>query len=161
MAGDVTPFLSVSDFQGMFPRLLTDGEVSLASLLLEAAAGWIRTAISGAGKDPLALDDPMAKLVSYEVVRDALAVPGDLAGHLSYMRATDDRSESGTLVAAGGLLDFTDHHRRMLGLTASVLPQYGGFDSGFGEDMIPAVRYVNSPAGVQVIGEVVIGEGFG
>lgn len=160
MAGDVTPFLSVGDFSVMFPRTLTDGEVTLANLLLEAAAMWIRQAISDAGKDPLAIDDPMAKLVSYEVVRDALAVPGDLAGHLTYSRATDDRSEAGTLIQAGGLLDFTDHHRRMLGLTASVLPQWGGFDSGFGELTAPGLRYTNSPAGPVVVGEVVIGEGL-
>jgi hypothetical protein len=158
MAGDVTPFLSISDFQGMFPRLLTDSETALADLLLEAAAMWIRTAITDAGRDPLAVDDPMAKLVSYEVVRDALAVPGDLAGHLSYMRQSDDRAESGTLAAAGGLLEFTEHHRKMLGLTGSILPQYGGFDSGFGELAAPSLGYANTPAGPVVVGEVVVGE---
>lgn len=156
MATDVTPFLSVTDFGGMFPRKpMTDQEVLLATLLLEAAARWIRDAISEAGKDPLDIADPMAKLVSYEVVRDALAVPGDLAGHLSYQRMSDDRSEGGTLAEAGNLLDFTPHHRRMLGLTESALPQ-SNFD-GYPEPF-PQQWYQNTPAGPVVVGTVVIGE---
>lgn len=156
MATDVSPFLSVTDFSGMFPRQpMTDQETLLAELLLEAAARWIRDAIEEAGLDPLAVDDPMARLVSYEVVRDALAVPGDLAGHLSYQRMTDDRSEGGTLVAAGNLLEFTPNHRRMLGLTASALPQ--SYFDGYPEPF-PQQWYQNTPAGPVVVGTVVIGE---
>lgn len=156
MATDITPFLSVTDFSGMFPRQpMTDQETLLAGLLLEAAARWIRDAIAEAGKDPLAIDDPMARLVSFEVVRDALAVPGDLAGHISYQRMSDNRSEGGTLAEAGALLDFTPHHRRMLGLTESALPQ-SNFD-GYPEPF-PTQWYQNTPAGPVVVGTVVIGE---
>jgi hypothetical protein len=158
MATDVTPFLNVADFSGMFPRQpMSDQETNLAGLLLQAAARWIRDAIAAAGRTPLDPADPMARLVSYEVVRDALAVPGDLAGHLSYQRMTDNRSEGGTLVAAGNLLEFTPNHRKMLGLTASALPQ-GSFD-GY-PDPIPAWHYQNTPAGPVTVGTVVIGEAW-
>jgi hypothetical protein len=124
---------------------------------------WIRNAIAAAGMDPLLITDPMAKLVSFMVVRDALAVPGDLAGHLSYQRATDDRSEGGTLAAGGDLLDFTEHHRRMLGLSAAALPTSGGMCSGFPDAREPwwGGRYQNTPAGPVTIGTVVLGEGEG
>lgn len=155
MAGDVTPFLSVSDFQGLFPRALKTSETLLAGLLLDSAAAMIRKAIEDAGKDPLAADDANAKLVSFMLVAEALAVPADLSGHSQYLRQTDDRISSGTLLAGGPLLDFTDHHRRLLGLSGTVLPEY--FFDGYPEPD-PGLRYVNSPAGPQLVGEVVIGE---
>lgn len=158
MAGDITPFLTVSDFSALFPRTLTDQESALAVFLLEAASVWIRNAIAAAGRPPLDVTDPMAKLVSFEVTRDALAVPADLLGHVSYQHATDDRSEGGTLATAGGLLDFTEKHRRMLGLSATALPQSGGFDSGFGGEDCRGYRYQNTPGGPVVVGTVVIGE---
>src|SRR5262245_31152627 len=128
MAGEIQTFLTISEFSLMFPRKpLTDEETTLAAFLLQAAAVWIRNAIADAGKPALADDDPMAKLVTFEVVRDALALPGDLLGHISYQRMTDDRSEGGTLAQAAGLLDFTEKHRRMLGLSATASPEYGGF----------------------------------
>jgi hypothetical protein len=157
MAGEITPFLTVNDFSAMFPRQLTDQESALAVFLLEAAALWIRNAIAAAGRTPLDATDPMAKLVSFEVTRDALAVPADLLGHISYQHATDNRSEGGTLAAAGGLLDFTEKHRRMLGLSATALPQYGGFEHGFG-DTRRGYHYQNTPAGPVVVGAVVIGD---
>lgn len=155
MAGVVSPFLALSDFQGMFPRTLKASETALAELLLDSAAATIRKAIEDAGKDPLAADDPNAKLVSFLLVSEALAVPADLSGHSQYLRQSDDRISSGTLLAGGPLLDFTDHHRRLLGLTGTVLPEY--YFDGYPEPT-PGVRYVNSPAGPQFVGEVVIGE---
>jgi hypothetical protein len=131
---DVTPFLSPSEFAGMFPRTLTAAETALVGKLLTAAAMWIRERDAAAGKTERAADDPMALLVTYEVVRDAIALPGGLAGHVQYSRQTDDRIDSGTLRAdVGGLLDFNERHYMLLGLSASVGPVWGGMDGDFGE----------------------------
>lgn len=144
-------------------RQLSDGEVTLAQLLLQAAATFIRDACDEGGLPEPPPDDPMAKLVSFEVVRDALQVPADLAQFTSYQRATDDRSEGGTLAVAGDLLDITENHRRMLGLSLAAAPQSGGFCSGFGQAGFgedSGYRYANSPAGPVLIGQVAIGEGW-
>lgn len=164
MATDLTPFLPITadppalSFQGMFGRTLTAEESMLALLLVQAAALWIRNAIEEAGKDPLALTDPMAQLVTYMVVRDALAVPMNLSGYTSYQRASDDRSEGGTLAEAGNMLDFTEHHRKMLGLTGVAEPQFQceGYPLP-----LQGIRYQPAPGGVEVLGEVAIGENWG
>lgn len=132
---DITPFLDLTTFTGMF-RPLSTAEQNLANLLLTAAAVWIR---DPSRRPDIDADDPMAKLVTFQVVRDALAVPAELVGHLAYERASDDRSEGGTLAAAGDLLDFTEWHRELLGLSGAAAPAPGGFDSGF--PMPPAWDY--------------------
>lgn len=139
-------------------RQLSDGEVVLAKMLLQAASKIIRDACEEGGLPLPPLNDPMAQLVSFQMVREALAVPAELAHFTNYQRSTDDRLEGGTLAAAGGLLDFTDNHRRMLGLSLAAAPQSGGFDSGFGELTGSSYRYANSPAGPVLVGEVVIGD---
>lgn len=129
---EVTPFLSTTDFQGMF-RTLSTQETALAGRLLKAVAIWIRREVEAAGKPALPLDDDMAILVSFEAVRDALPAVEGWAGHTQYEWETDDKRESGTLAEVAGFLDLNDHHRAMLGLlsTDTADPQYGGFDSGF------------------------------
>lgn len=139
---DVTPFLDLPTFTGMF-RPLSTQEQSLATLLLNAAAVWIRDPSRSPGLDS---SDPMAQLVTYQVVRDALAVPMALVGHLAYERGSDNRTEGGTLAAAADLLNFTEHHRELLGLSGAAAPTPGGFNSGF--PMPPAFDYGGQYAGV-------------
>jgi hypothetical protein len=128
---DVTPFLSKADFVLMFRELSAQEDV-LAGRLLKGAAIRIRTEFETAGRTAPALDDEMAILVSFQMVRDALPAVQGWAGHTSYEWETDDKREAGTLAdPAAGFLDLTDAHREMLGLSSSASPQYGGFDSGF------------------------------
>lgn len=138
MAETVTPYLSLADFTAMYGPLSAPQQ-ALATRLLRAAKIWIDREINKAGKDPLPSDDDMAILVSFEVVRDAL--PGIMPDgtplaprQTGYTVQTDDRQEQGTLSAMAGLLDFTDHHRNLLGLTTSATPIGAGFDSGFPEE---------------------------
>ena len=128
---DVTPFLDPAAFEAMF-RPLSAGERLLAETLLKAAAIRIRQRVADAGRDPLAADDPMAILVSFEVTRDAMPAVAELAGRTSYSITTDDRTEQGTLGQAAGLLDFNDRHWALLGLSATSAPTYGGMEGNFG-----------------------------
>lgn len=124
---DVTPFLDLPTFTGMF-RPLSTQEQNLATMLLNAAALWIR---DPSRRPDLDSSDPMAQLVTFDVVRQALAIPADLVGHVAYERASDDRSEGGTLAAVADLLNFTEWHRELLGLSGAAAPVTDGFDSGF------------------------------
>lgn len=147
MADVVTPFLDRQTFETMF-RTLSVPERTLAEMLLKAAAMWIDARIAEAGKPPLPRPpnaDPMAVLVSFEVVRDAMPAVPEMAGRTQYTIVTDDRTESGTINAAAGLLDFNDRHRTLLGLSATTGPQYGGMDGDFGHDY-PARSYPNVSA---------------
>lgn len=132
---EVTPYLTATDFQAMFRPLVTE-ETALATLTLKAAAIIIRRAFTDAGQTPptVGTDDEMARLVSYQLAREALPAVSEMVGRTQYTIQTDDRIESGTLAAAADLIDFTDHHRRLLGLPLGAQPAYGGFDSGFGGD---------------------------
>jgi hypothetical protein len=117
---ETTPFLDVDGFQGMFARALSVPERVLATLLCQAAANWIR--------DPSRLPDlPVssseAKLVTFDVVKAALARPAQYAGFTQVTRTTDDRTMGYTLEAAAELLEFTDRHREMLGLSTSARPR--------------------------------------
>lgn len=128
---DVTPFLDPVQFETMF-RTLSQGEKLLAETLLKAAAILIRQKVAAAGRDPLAPDDPMAILVSFEVTRNVFPAVPDLEGRTSYSITTDDRTEQGTLAAVAGLLDFDDRHWALLGLSATATPTYGGMNGDFG-----------------------------
>lgn len=138
---NVTPFLDVTTFESMF-RPLNTQERALAGLLLQAAAVYIRDPSRSPGLDS---DDPMAQLVTFQVVREAMAVPAALYGHLQYETGSDDRIESGTLAAAVDILYFTDWHRELLGLSGSAGPAGGGMNSGF--PMPTAAQYDGGPAG--------------
>lgn len=149
MADVVTPYLNRTTFEGMF-RPLSSAEGTLADLLLKAATVWINDRIAEAGRPALAVDDPMAILVSFQVVRDAMPPVPEMAGRTQYTIVTDDRTESGTISAAGALLDFTDQMRILLGLPGTAGPAYGGMDGNFGHDY-PARSWPN-------VGAVVIGD---
>jgi hypothetical protein len=161
MAVDVTPYLELNDFVGMFGRTLSASESTLASTLLLPASGVaIRNAFTRVGKTPPDVNDPMAKLVTYDLVAAALAVPAQYLGHTAYERQTDDRMESGTLTAVAATLEITDHHRVMLGLSASAAPAYGGFE-GYDVDAAftgaSPYTYVDAVTGV-TYGAVAIGD---
>lgn len=130
---EVTPYLQTTDFVSMF-RPLSTQETALATLLLRAAALVIRREFDKAGMTPpsVGTDDDMARLVSFELARDAMPAVEEMAGRTQYTIQTDDRIESGTIAAAADLVEFTDHHRLLLGLPVGARPTYGGFDSGFG-----------------------------
>lgn len=130
---EVTPYLTAGTFAAMF-RPLSTQEQALATLLLNAAALIIRREFDKAGKTAPTpgTDDDMAKLVSFELARDAMPAVEEMAGRTQYTIQTDDRIESGTIAAAADLIDFTDHHRLLLGLPVGARPTFGGFDSGFG-----------------------------
>jgi hypothetical protein len=130
---EVTPYLSIATFTSMF-RTLSPQETALATMLLRAAAAWIRREFEAAGLTPPTVDPPddMAVLVSFQVVRDALPAVEGWAGHTSYEWQTDDKREAGTLAEIAGFLSFDDSHRSLLGLPlSSADPIGGGFDSGF------------------------------
>ncbi|WP_431231525.1 hypothetical protein ACQ856_18355 [Mycolicibacterium psychrotolerans] len=129
---DVSPFLDVDQFEAMF-RPLVGGERLLADTLLSAAAILIRREIAAAGREALAADDPMAILVSWEVTKAVLPPVPELDGRTSYSITSDDRTEQGTLAAAAGLLDFDERHWRLLGLSDTADPQFGGMDGNFGQ----------------------------
>jgi hypothetical protein len=128
---DVTPFLDATQFEAMF-RTLSSGEKLLAEILLKAAAITIRDRVAAAGRAPLAPDDAMAILVSWEVTKAVFPAVPDLEGRTSYSITTDDRTEQGTLAQAAGLLDFDDRHWALLGLSATATPTYGGMGGDFG-----------------------------
>lgn len=166
MAVDVTPYLEIAQFAAMFGRTLSATETALATTLLLPASGvTIRNAFALAGKEPPDINDPMAKLVTFDLVSTALAVPAQYLGHTAYERSTDDRVESGTLAAVAAMLDLTDHHRIQLGLSAAAAPTYGGFD-GFGGgdpwtgshgpyvDQIAGAVYGDLTFGVVAVGEI-------
>jgi hypothetical protein len=139
---DVTPFLDVPTFEGLFRPLSTE-EQALANLLLTAAAAYIRAPSRCPTLDST---DPMGQLVTFQVVREAMAVPADLYGHLQYETGSDDRIESGTLAAAVDILYFTDWHRELLGISGSAAAVSGGMHSGF--PMPPALDYDGQLAGM-------------
>jgi hypothetical protein len=140
---NVTPFLDVTTFQSIF-RPLSAQEQALANLLLTAAAAYIRNPTRCPNLDS---SDPMGQLVSFQVVREAMAVPADLYGHLQYETGSDDRIESGTLAAAVDILYFTDWHRELLGISGAAGPAACGMHSGF--PMPPALDYDGQLAGMR------------
>lgn len=117
---ETTPFLSVDDFTGMFPRSLLAPERVLAGLLVQAAANWIR---NPSRLPDLPLGSVEAKLVTYDVVAAVFRRPGEYAGFSQVTRTTDDRTMGYTLEAAAELLNFTDKHREMLGLSVAAQPR--------------------------------------
>jgi hypothetical protein len=139
---NVTPFLDVPTFQSMF-RPLSTQEQALANLLLTAATAYIRDPSRCPGLDS---SDPMGQLVTFQVVREAMAVPAQLYGHLEYRTGSDDRIEQGVLAAAVDILYFTDWHRELLGISGAAAAISGGMRSGF--PMPPALDYDGQLAGI-------------
>lgn len=108
-------FVTITELEGMW-RPLTEPEKKFAELLITAASNWIR------GKKPGVADtDPAAKLVTIEVVKDAL-MPGDNAGYSSVSETVGGKTVARTLANAAAALRFTDHHYLMLGISISARP---------------------------------------
>jgi len=127
-----TPFLTRTTFESMF-RPLSSAEGVLADKLLLAATQWIVDQRELAGKPIVVVPpDPMGFLVCFEVVRACFPTIPELEGRTQYTIVTDDRTESGTLPSAGGMLDFDERQRQLLGLAATTGPVYGGMDGDFG-----------------------------
>lgn len=97
-------------------RPLSEQEAVWATQLLDAAGRWITRK-----RPDIAPGDPDAKLVSIDVVRTALNT-AEHAGRVSYSWTVGATSGSGTLANPGALLDFTDFHRELLGITTSKSP---------------------------------------
>ncbi len=131
---DTQPFLTRSEFEAMVaPRALTAGERALVELLVAAAAEWIRHPDRRPG---LAITDPMAtqaKLVTYDVVSNALGAAGVDPRVRQITTSTDNRQTSITYADAARLLDFDDRHLVMLDLATTAAPQarFDAFDVAF------------------------------
>lgn len=115
---ETTPFLTTDQFQAMFARTLSVRERALADLLVQAAANWIRQRLPD-----LPVYHTEARLVTYDVVAAVLRKPGEYAGFSQVTRTTDDRTLGYTLDAAGDLLEFTDRHLQLLGLSVTAQPR--------------------------------------
>lgn len=110
---DVSPFLTVDQFQAMVPRTLDATERALADKLLVAAAIWIR---DPSRRPDIAADDVNAQLVSWDVTW-AVLLPGTHRGQTQYSRQAGDRITSFSLAQAAAMLDFTDKHKQALGMS--------------------------------------------
>lgn len=131
---ETTPFLTADGYAALIaPRTLTAGERALVELLAQAVADWIR--------DPsrlptLLTTDPLgktqAKLVTFEVVSQALGPAGVDSRVKSYTATTDDRTTTVTyaeaVAIAASLLDGDQRYSKMLGLSVTTLPA-ATFDS--------------------------------
>lgn len=113
----MSPFIDASAFATMF-RPLSAAETAVAAPLLEVVSNWIREQ-----KPDIADEDPAAKLVCFEVTRDAL-VYGKYAGLTDFSETTGRRTKSGTINTAEIERFVTDRHRRMLGVEILAGPAY-------------------------------------
>ena len=105
-------FAEPTDVESVW-RPLSTQELSNASMLLDAAAQWIR------GRLPdIADDDPTAKLVSIQVTKAAL-IPGAFEGHSSYSKGIGPWTKAGALINPAAVLVFTDEHKELLGISTT------------------------------------------
>lgn len=124
------PFLTTDQFQELYRGTLTPKQRALVDLWVQAAADWIRDPSRLPG---LRIDEPravQAKIVTFEVVRDALGPDGVTDPRVrSYLSTTDNRTTSITYADAAAMLEFDDHHLSLLGLSTSAAPraQFDGF----------------------------------
>lgn len=115
------PFLGVDDFETQFGRTLSDAESPVAERLLQVVSDWIRGRLAPA---ELADDDPAARQVVFEVVRDALNY-GAFERLSSFQNTTSRRTEAGTFDEALKVVDdyLTDRHKRLLGIPLRAAPR--------------------------------------
>ncbi|MEU9805029.1 hypothetical protein [Mycobacterium sp. NPDC050853] len=131
----VTPFLSDTEFAGMYPRALSTAETNVVPLLLQVAANWIVTNTPGTP------DDSAAKYVTYEVVSNSLTF-GKYRGLASFHNMTGHRVQSGTFIKnPATALDFTDEHRQLLGIPMRAGPASSFFVDDFA---LPSEAGLNS-----------------
>ena len=115
------PFLDAGAFAAMFGRALSSAESAQATPLLEVVSSWIREQ-----KPDIIASDPAAKVVTFEVVRDAL-VYGKYGPLSSFQDTTGDRTKAGTLDASSVVRFITDRHREMLGIQSGIARARGRF----------------------------------
>jgi hypothetical protein len=112
------PFLTLTQFEGMFPRELTAAEQVIAPNLLAVASNWIWNRIPS-----IASDDPAAITVTFEAARDAILY-GPISRLEEFQNVTSHRTESGTATASLVEQFITDRHARMLGISLKASPSY-------------------------------------
>ena len=111
-----TPFLDAATFADWF-RPLSSAEDLLAESLLEVVSDWIREK-----KPDIADDDQAAKVVTFEVTRDALRY-GDFGPLVSFSNTVGPRAKSGTFDRGSIEKFITDRHRRILGISVLAGPR--------------------------------------
>lgn len=99
-------------------RPLNSTQTADAQLMLEAAADWIRER-----RPDIDEQDAKAKLVSIHVVRTAL-MTSQYAGLSTFSKTVGGITRSGTLSNPGELLDFTDFHKELLGISFRAGPRW-------------------------------------
>lgn len=93
-------------------------ESDLAQDLLTVVSGWIRD-----HKPDVSDDDPAARIVCFEVTRDALMY-GDFGPVTSFSKTVGHRARAATIDRAALERFILDRHKRMLGLSIGVKPAY-------------------------------------
>lgn len=126
------PFLSISDFQALWDGTpLNSAQTQAATLLLQVASNWIYAHKPGvAGPASSGGADPAAKLVTFEVVSNALRY-GKYAPLGSYSKQTGHRLDAGTLANPESALDFTDRHMTWLGISPLAAPMGVFYNNDF------------------------------
>jgi hypothetical protein len=116
----VTPFLTLDGFTALWDgAALTSAQQGQITLLLQVASNWIYN--NGPFGPNLPATDPTAQLVTYEVVANCLRF-ARFAPLKEFNNTTAHRAESGTLDDPTTVLDFTDRHKLLLGITLRALP---------------------------------------
>lgn len=111
-------FLDEAAFAAMFGRSLTSAESAVANPMLEVVDRWIRD-----NKPGITDDDPAAKVVSFEVTRDAL-ICGEFGPMTSFTKTMGPRTRAATIDRDAVSRFVTSRHRQMLGLSGtSASPQ--------------------------------------
>lgn len=111
------PFADAGVIGSMW-RPLSQAESEYAADLAEVVSAWIRSRRPG-----IADDDPAARVVTVEVVREALTA-GARSGLSSWSTTVAHRSESGTADPAAVDRLITRRHRIMLGLAVTAGPAW-------------------------------------
>ncbi|SHY74731.1 Uncharacterised protein [Mycobacteroides abscessus subsp. bolletii] len=105
----MTDFLDVEAFAAMF-RPLSAAEKLVAAPLLTVVSDWIRDK-----KPAIADDDPAAKVVTFEVTRDALMY-GEFGPVSSFTKTVGHRTKQAAIDREAVEKFIARRHYRMLGL---------------------------------------------
>ncbi|QDP44124.1 head-to-tail adaptor [Gordonia phage JuJu] len=115
------PFLTVEEFVTQW-RPLSAAERVYAEQLLAAAARRIRRHVPH-----LAVDDPDAKLVSFQVVRSVLEsdeARASMPGLSTFTTTVGEKTNGGKLINPDALLVFTPYHWEQLGVSSKPKPRW-------------------------------------
>ncbi|ANN98199.1 hypothetical protein [Mycobacteroides abscessus] len=112
----MTDFLGVEAFAAMF-RPLSAAETLVATPLLKVVDDWIRE-----NKPGVADDDPAAKVVAFEVTRDAMLY-GEFGPISSFTKTVGHRTRQASIDRTAIERFITDRHRRMLGISLRAKPR--------------------------------------